>query len=119
MSRDDAFASRRQFIIAASIVAAGLPLHARAAELALSEDRNHRVRQRRQALGRAWATAGHAVMFASRHLDEDQALATRVGAATPARPSKRLRSAKFSAASRIERCPSWARLWRLICRARS
>jgi len=32
------------------------------------------------ALGGAWAKAGHLVMFASRHLDEDKALAAKIGA---------------------------------------
>ncbi|HEY6640821.1 NADPH-dependent F420 reductase [Povalibacter sp.] len=32
------------------------------------------------ALGSVWAKAGHPVMFSSRHLDEDKALAARIGA---------------------------------------
>ncbi|HSC07828.1 MAG TPA: NAD(P)-binding domain-containing protein, partial [Steroidobacteraceae bacterium] len=32
------------------------------------------------ALGRVWAKAGHEVMFSSRHLDQDKALAAEIGA---------------------------------------
>ena len=76
--------NRRGFLIisGAAITAANLPFSARAADkLKIGMIGSGRVGS---ALGNALAIAGHEVMFSSRHLDEDQLLAERVGAGASA-----------------------------------
>ena len=87
MSCDDAFLNRRRFIemagiVAASLAAGGLPLSARAAVSGSQRTKIGVIGSGNvgSALGRVWASAGHAVMFSSRHLDQDKALAAKVGA---------------------------------------
>jgi len=68
--------NRRGFLLTA--LALGVPLPAAAAEkMKIGIIGSGRVGS---AIGAAWVKAGHEVMFASRHLDEDKALAARLGA---------------------------------------
>ncbi|MDH3266408.1 MAG: NAD(P)-binding domain-containing protein, partial [Gammaproteobacteria bacterium] len=72
--------NRRSFVIVAgaAIAAANLPLFARAAEkLKIGMIGSGNVGS---ALGSVLVMAGHEVMFSSRHLDDDQSLAERLGA---------------------------------------
>lgn len=88
MSRDDTLLTRRRFIAvtgtiaAGSLVVAGLPLIARAAESGAQKIRIGIVGSGNvgSALGRSWAEAGYPVMFSSRHLENDKALAADIGA---------------------------------------
>ena len=67
--------NRRGFLLAA--LALGLPLRGIAAEkVKIGIIGSGRVGS---AIGAAWVKAGHEVMFSSRHLDEDKALAARLG----------------------------------------
>lgn len=72
--------NRRSFVIVAgaAIAAANLPVFARAAEkLKIGMIGSGKVGS---AIGAVWIKAGHEVMFSSRHLDNDQSLADRLGA---------------------------------------
>ena len=72
--------NRRGFfiILGAAIAAATLPFFARAAEkLKIGIIGSGKVGS---AIGAVWVTAGHEVMFSSRHLDHDQSLAISLGA---------------------------------------
>lgn len=90
MNSDDVLFPRRRFIVIAGTLAAGLaassvPLAARAA----SSTQKMKVGivgsgNVGGALGGALVKAGHAVMFSSRHLDEDKALAAKLGASASA-----------------------------------
>ena len=78
---------RRRFIelaaaVAASLAAASLPFVSRAAESGSKKTKIGIIGSGNvgSAIGAAWAKAGHSVMFSSRHLDEDKALAAKVGA---------------------------------------
>lgn len=86
MNANDAFSPRRRFMliagtIAAGLAAGGLPLGARAAsspqKMKIGVIGSGNVGS---ALGGALAKAGHPVMFSSRHLEEDKALAAKIGA---------------------------------------
>jgi predicted dinucleotide-binding enzyme len=88
MGCNDAFVNRRRFIqlagttVGASLAASSLPLLARAAA---SDSRKPKIGiigsgNVGGALGRVWANSGYKVMFSSRHLDEDKALAVEAGA---------------------------------------
>jgi 8-hydroxy-5-deazaflavin:NADPH oxidoreductase len=87
MNSSDAL-NRRRFVVlmggvaAASLVAGGLPLIARAAEQGSQKTKIGIIGSGNVggALGRVWAGRGHPVMFSSRHLDADKALAADVGA---------------------------------------
>jgi predicted dinucleotide-binding enzyme len=71
---------RRRFLIVAgtAIAAAGLPFSAGAADkLKIGIIGAGKVGS---ALGGVWVNAGHEVMFSSRHLEDDQSLAARLGA---------------------------------------
>ena len=74
---------RRRFlgIIAAVAALAGLPLTARAARTAAGKMKIGIVGSGNVggALGAAWVKAGHEVMFSSRNLEHDKALAARLG----------------------------------------
>lgn len=79
--------SRRRFLkVAGAATAAltlnGLPLAVRAANAGVERTRIGMIGSGNvgSALGRVWTEAGHEVMFSSRHLDEDKALAARLGA---------------------------------------
>jgi predicted dinucleotide-binding enzyme len=86
MTSNDVLFPRRRFIAIAGTLVAGLaasnfPLATRAA----SSPQKMRIGiigsgNVGSALGGALAKAGHSVMFASRHLDEDKALAAKIGA---------------------------------------
>ena len=70
---------RRTFLVTAgaAVAAAALPVSARAAEkVRIGMIGSGNVGS---ALGTVWAEAGHEVMFSSRHLEHDQALAARLG----------------------------------------
>jgi len=72
--------NRRNFVIVtgAAIAAATLPIIGRAAEkLKIGMIGSGKVGS---AIGAVWVTAGHEVMFSSRHLDHDQSLAISLGA---------------------------------------
>ena len=80
--------NRRSFVIVsgAAIAAATLPFFARAAEkLKIGMIGSGKVGS---ALGAVWVKAGHEVMFSSRHLDNDQSLAERVGTGARAGPPR-------------------------------
>lgn len=73
----------RRFAIVAGLVAAlalGLPASSYAADAAKVKIGIIGAGKVGSALGTVWAKAGHPVMFSSRHLDEDKALAAQVGA---------------------------------------
>ncbi|HMN44140.1 MAG TPA: NADPH-dependent F420 reductase [Povalibacter sp.] len=73
----------RRFAIVAGLVAAlalGLPASSDAADAAKVKIGIIGAGKVGSALGTVWAKAGHPVMFSSRHLDEDKALAAQVGA---------------------------------------
>jgi predicted dinucleotide-binding enzyme len=88
MRRNHTVLNRRRFMVsvggmvAATLAAGSLPLSAGAAESASKKTRIGIIGSGNvgSALGRAWAKAGHSVMFSSRHLDVDKALAAEVGA---------------------------------------
>jgi predicted dinucleotide-binding enzyme len=85
MNFNGTLVARRRFIAAAGTLAAGLiaggsPLIARAASSAKTKIGIIGSGNVGSELGEVWAKAGHAVMFSSRHLDEDKALAAKVGA---------------------------------------
>jgi 8-hydroxy-5-deazaflavin:NADPH oxidoreductase len=85
MTIEDTRLNRRRFIgiTAAGVTFASLPLAAsRAAAPAVQKTKIGIIGSGNvgSALGGAWAKAGHAVMFASRHLEDDKALAAQVGA---------------------------------------
>jgi predicted dinucleotide-binding enzyme len=70
---------RREFLIAtgAAVAAAALPLQPRAAEkVKIGVIGSGNVGG---AIGASWVRAGHEVMFSSRHLEHDQALAEKLG----------------------------------------
>lgn len=75
---------RRDVLKAAGAAAAlgALPLAGRAAAADAPRLRIGLIGSGRvgSALGRVWAHAGHEVMFSSRHLDDDEALAAEIGA---------------------------------------
>lgn len=86
MSANDTLLPRRRFIVIAGALVAGLatssiPVATRAAastqKMKVGVIGSGNVGG---ALGGALAKAGHAVMFSSRHLDEDKALAAKIGA---------------------------------------
>jgi predicted dinucleotide-binding enzyme len=71
--------NRRQILVTAgaAVAAAALPLNIRAAEkLRIGIIGSGNVGS---ALGGVWVKAGHEVMFSSRHLEHDQALAAKLG----------------------------------------
>lgn len=70
----------RRFAILAALALTVLPAMSPAAEVAGPKIGIIGAGKVGSALGTVWAKAGHPVMFSSRHLDEDQALAARVGA---------------------------------------
>jgi 8-hydroxy-5-deazaflavin:NADPH oxidoreductase len=85
MKFEDIVLNRRRFIGIAGAVAAilstgGLPLLARAAAAQKTKIGIIGSGNVGGALGGVWAKAGYPVMFSSRHLDEDKALAKKVGA---------------------------------------
>lgn len=70
---------RRSFLIGtgAAVAASALPFEARAAEkLKIGIIGSGNVGS---AIGAVWVTAGHEVMFSSRHLEDDKTLAARLG----------------------------------------
>lgn len=81
MPFDDAPLSRRRFMIMTGLSAAALPFAARPASggqtLKIGMIGSGNVGS---ALGGVWARAGHSVMFSSRHLESDKALAAKIGA---------------------------------------
>jgi 8-hydroxy-5-deazaflavin:NADPH oxidoreductase len=84
MNIDKIHLNRRRFIgiTAAGVSLASLPLSAvRAAMPAVQKTKVAIIGSGNvgSALGGAWAKAGHAVMFASRHLEDDKALAAKIG----------------------------------------
>ena len=77
--------SRRRFLRLAGITAmapliAGLPLTARAADAGKSKIGIVGSGRVGGGIGSVWVQAGHEVMFSSRHIEHDQALAARLGA---------------------------------------
>jgi predicted dinucleotide-binding enzyme len=82
MTDDDMMPGRRRFIamaggLAAASLAGSLPLIGRAADSTkIGVVGSGNVGS---ALGRAWAKAGHSVIFSSRHLEHDETLAADVG----------------------------------------
>jgi predicted dinucleotide-binding enzyme len=84
MKSERASLNRRQFIyvagsLAAGVIASGLPF-ARGAAGASKKIGMIGSGNVGSALGSVWAEAGHQVMFSSRHLDADKALAAKIGA---------------------------------------
>jgi predicted dinucleotide-binding enzyme len=67
---------RRGFVLAAGALALGAPLAARAQKTRIGIIGSGRVGG---AIGAAWVKAGHEVMFSSRSLEHDKALAARLG----------------------------------------
>jgi predicted dinucleotide-binding enzyme len=86
MKFHDAVLNRRQFLGSASSVAVGLTLGTfvmdawSAAPVQKTKIGIIGSGNVGSALGGVWAKAGHSVMFASRHLEEDKALAAKIGA---------------------------------------
>jgi 8-hydroxy-5-deazaflavin:NADPH oxidoreductase len=85
MTIQDTRLNRRRFIeiTAAGVTIASLPLAgSRAAAPAVQKTKIGIIGSGNvgSALGGAWAKVGHTVMFASRHLEDDKALASKVGA---------------------------------------
>ena len=76
--------SRRRFLCGAGAIAVlmlgGLPLAARAANAAKLKIGIVGSGRVGGGLGSVWVRAGHEVMFSSRHIEHDQALASRLGA---------------------------------------
>ncbi len=77
--------NRRRFVAVAAIAALlvnGVPLLAQAADAGKAPVRIGVIGSGNvgSALGRVWAKAGHPVMFSSRHIEADRALAAQVGA---------------------------------------
>jgi predicted dinucleotide-binding enzyme len=76
--------NRRRFVTtaAAVLVVNSLPLSTHAAESGTEPIKIGIIGSGNvgSALGRVWARGGHPVMFSSRHIDEDKALAAQVGA---------------------------------------
>jgi 8-hydroxy-5-deazaflavin:NADPH oxidoreductase len=85
MSAHDKKLNRREFIegtasVAIALTLSGLPASLRAATSgAKSKIGIIGSGNVGSALGRVWAAAGHEVMFSSRHLEQDKALAAKVG----------------------------------------
>ena len=84
MKIDKIHLNRRRFIgiTAAGVTLASLPLSAvRAATPSFQKTKVAIIGSGNvgSALGGAWAKAGHSVMFASRHLEDDKALAAKIG----------------------------------------
>jgi predicted dinucleotide-binding enzyme len=67
---------RRGFLLAAGALALGAPLAARAQKTRIGIIGSGRVGS---AIGAAWVKAGHEVMFSSRSLEHDKALAAQLG----------------------------------------
>jgi predicted dinucleotide-binding enzyme len=85
MKIEDTRLNRRRFIriTSAGVIVASLPFGAsRAAAPGVQKTKIAIIGSGNvgSALGGAWAKAGHAVMFSSRHLEDDKALAAKVGA---------------------------------------
>jgi predicted dinucleotide-binding enzyme len=85
--RSDAFLNRRRFMgmagaVAASLAAGIVPVGVRAASPGSQKTKIGIIGSGNvgSALGRVWAKKGHEVMFSSRNLDDDKALAAKVGA---------------------------------------
>jgi predicted dinucleotide-binding enzyme len=83
--KDVARQNRRRFLKiagAATLALNGLPLALRAASAASGKTKIGIVGSGKvgSALGGAWIKAGHQVMFSSRHIEHDKALAARLGA---------------------------------------
>jgi predicted dinucleotide-binding enzyme len=80
MNADHCSLNRRRFILAASLTLAVAPIASRAASSAQKTKigiiGSGNVGS---ALGSVWVKAGHSVMFSSRHLEEDKALAAKLG----------------------------------------
>ncbi len=82
-SNDKLKAKRRAFLRAIGTAAAGIALSA-LPQFAHSADAGLKIGiigsgKIGSALGEIWLAAGHAVMFSSRHIEDDRALATRLG----------------------------------------
>ena len=80
MNADLSSLSRRQFILAAGLALAVVPMTGRAA----SSTRKMKIGiigsgNVGSALGSVWIKAGHSVMFSSRNLEDDKALAAKLG----------------------------------------
>ncbi|HEY8539848.1 MAG TPA: NAD(P)-binding domain-containing protein [Steroidobacteraceae bacterium] len=80
MNADFSSLSRRQFILAAGLALAVVPMTGRAA----SSTRKMKIGiigsgNVGSALGSVWIKAGHSVMFSSRNLEDDKALAAKLG----------------------------------------
>jgi predicted dinucleotide-binding enzyme len=85
MNSNDAHFPRRRFIAAAGTIAAGLIAGPSLVARAASSSPKTKIGiigsgNVGSALGGVWAKVGHEVMFSSRHLEDDRALAAKVGA---------------------------------------